>query len=110
MNKRGKEPKEGPLWPGKTGGDRGEKEEKRRVEEVGREIGVETKGEIEVKLRAGKRMEGEAKNCPCPLIVHVSNKSAPQSRYKQGGKISSQVLCIGLQIQVTKMIRNCISG
>ena len=64
------------------------KEEKRRVEEVVREIGVEANGEIEVKFRAGKKMEGETGTRPRPLIVHVSDEETRERIFKGARNLS----------------------
>ena len=46
--------------------------DKEKVSEIAREIGVELKGAVEVKFRAGKKKEGEEK--PRPMVVWVEDE------------------------------------
>ena len=64
------------------------KEDKKRVEEVVKEIGVEMKGEIEIKFRAGKKMEGDAGSRPRPLIVQVSDDETRERIFKGARNLS----------------------
>ena len=53
-----------------------------------KEIGVEMKGEIEIKFRAGKKMEGDAGSRPRPLIVQVSDDETRERIFKGARNLS----------------------
>ena len=61
-------------------------EEKDKVAQLAREIGVEVKGEIEVKFRAGKKAEGAER--PRPLIVRVADDETRQSLLENARKLA----------------------
>ena len=64
-------------------------EEKRRVEEVVREIGVEIRGAIDVKFRAGRKTEGDGTGTrPRPLIVHVADDETRERIFKGARNLS----------------------
>ena len=53
-----------------------------------KEIGIEMKGEIEIKFRAGKKMEGDAGSRPRPLIVQVSDDETRERIFKGARNLS----------------------
>ena len=57
------------------------------MEQVIRAMGVEAKGEIEVKFRAGKRSE-ESEQKPRPLIVKITDDETRERIYKDARKLA----------------------
>ena len=56
------------------------------MKEVAENIGVEIKGEVEVKFRAGKRSE-EATAKPRPMIVRVTDDETRESLLKNASRL-----------------------
>ena len=63
------------------------KDELKRVQEVVVEMGVELKGEMEVKFRAGKKAEGNEPR-PRPLIVRVGDDETRERIFKEARNLS----------------------
>ena len=63
------------------------REEREKVEDVVRKIGVELKGEVEVKFRAGKKKEGEGEK-PRPLIVRISDDETRERIFKDSRNLA----------------------
>ena len=67
-------------------GEARRKEEREKVEEVVRNIGVELKGDVEVKFRAGKK-DGEGEK-PRPLIVRISDDETRERIFKDSRNLA----------------------
>ena len=64
-------------------------EEKSKVKEMARVMGVELEGEVEVKFRAGKKGAGEEAR-PRPLIVKIADEETRAKIMKNSGKLSRE--------------------
>ena len=62
-------------------------EDREKVEEVIRAMGIEQTGEFEVKFRAGKR-SGEPEAKPRPLIIKIADEEMRERMFKEARKLA----------------------